>query len=130
MCEGAMAAWATPAADAEAVIARLGLQDKVCVSCQNTATGVTLSGEKAAIEQMVKHGKETEVRCTVLPITRAYHSPHVDAVKEKFMGMTSSMKSSAPEDRNPLFLVHKHSAKEILEPSSSRRVFSVSCQSL
>jgi len=89
MAVGAMAAWNSSAAEAETAIANAGLTGRVVVACHNTATGVTLSGEKEAVEQLVAHGKAAGVRCTVLPISRAYHSPHVEAVRDRFLAMAA-----------------------------------------
>jgi thioester reductase-like protein len=98
MTEGAMAAWATSAAEAQETIKSLGLEDRVTVACINTATGVTLAGDAEAVQTVVTHGKGTvpKTRCTMLSVPRAYHSSHVDPVESTFMGAAEGCTASKP----------------------------------
>ena len=95
MPRGAMAAWAqgesaTKTAVSVATPRGGGSSNKppVVVAAVNTPRDVTLAGDVEAVERMVEWGKSQQppVRCTVLKVTRAFHSPHCDdSVRQAFL---------------------------------------------
>ncbi len=80
MRPGAMAAWEMSREAAEATISGLGLEGQVCVAGINGRDAVTLAGDAEAIESMLSHGKAVNLRCTRLPVPKAYHSHHVEEI--------------------------------------------------
>ena len=95
MRPGAMAAWNQGSQEAEATLASVGLLGSVVVACQNSDTSVTLSGDRAAVEAAVAHGKANGIRCTKLRVQRAFHSSHVDPALGHFRRKVSQVSSRA-----------------------------------
>ncbi|KAI8630512.1 lovastatin nonaketide synthase [Xylariaceae sp. FL1651] len=80
---GAMLAVGLGAEDAEAYLA--DYNGKVVVACHNSTAGVTLSGDKEAIESLQKTFEEKNVFARVVKTNgKAYHSHHMSPVAEQY----------------------------------------------
>lgn len=77
MRPGAMAAWSGTPEETAALIERLGFAGQVTIAAINAPDALTLSGDPAAIDGLVQHGKANHIWCARLHVPRAYHSHHV-----------------------------------------------------
>ncbi|KAE8154183.1 polyketide synthase [Aspergillus avenaceus] len=77
--DGAMAAVSLGSGDIEPY-----LRDGVVVACENSPKSVTLSGDREALDILMKTLEDEEVFCRRLAVNVAYHSHHMKELGSKF----------------------------------------------
>ncbi|HPE71281.1 MAG TPA: beta-ketoacyl synthase N-terminal-like domain-containing protein, partial [Candidatus Competibacter sp.] len=82
MQPGAMAAWTGTSEETAALLERLGVAGQITIAAMNAPGALTLSGDPAAIDQLIQYGKAHRIRCVRLDVSRAYHSHHVTGILE------------------------------------------------
>ncbi len=80
---GGMAAVRAPLDDVESILSESGLG--LVVANKNTPDQAVISGETGAISQAVELFKSRDIRCTVLDVGAAFHSPLVAGVSGPFL---------------------------------------------
>lgn len=88
---GTMLATGLPVEDAEAAIA--GLENRISIAAVNSPTSTTLSGERAALEQVAQALAERRVFHRFLKVNVAYHSCQMDPLESELM---ESLRGLAP----------------------------------
>lgn len=76
---------------------------KAIVACWNSPKSCTVSGDAAAIEELHQRLKAEEIPCTKLPVDCAYHSHHMEAVREAYDAALASIPSSDVTETIPMF---------------------------
>lgn len=82
---GAMMAAGATAEDANELCELPMFKGRLCVAAYNSPTGVTLSGDKDAIEQAKEILQDEGKFARVLKVDKAYHSPHMRNVANEFL---------------------------------------------
>ncbi|MFH9067729.1 SDR family NAD(P)-dependent oxidoreductase, partial [Streptomyces coeruleorubidus] len=91
---GAMAA---VQADESAVRASLAPHgDRIAVAAVNGPRSVVVSGDEEAVEAVVAHWSAQGVRTKRLPVSHAFHSPHMDEVLDEFRAVAAELTFRAP----------------------------------
>ena len=71
------------------------------VACHNSDSNVTLSGDKLAIEEMSEILRAAQIQKKLLPVTTAYHSPHMLAVESQYRNAISGISPLIPPIDGP-----------------------------
>ncbi|MFG1807511.1 type I polyketide synthase [Streptomyces sp. NPDC049040] len=81
---GAMASVPLPAAEVRAEVA---LRDAaLCVAAVNGPRSTVVSGPPGAVEDLVRHYQDQDVRARLVPVDYASHSPAMEALRERLLG--------------------------------------------
>jgi acyl transferase domain-containing protein/NADPH:quinone reductase-like Zn-dependent oxidoreductase/nucleoside-diphosphate-sugar epimerase/acyl carrier protein len=75
---GKMAAVELSATEAARLIAEQGVADRLSIAAINSPTSITLSGEAAALEQVMPNLQQRGIVCRVLRVNYAFHSPQME----------------------------------------------------
>jgi acyl transferase domain-containing protein/acyl carrier protein len=78
---GKMASVELPLAEAERVVA--GYANRLAVAAINSPTSTVLSGDAAALEEVVQSLQARKVSCRTLPVNYAFHSPQMEPFKDE-----------------------------------------------
>jgi amino acid adenylation domain-containing protein len=81
--QGKTAAVGLPADEARRRIADLGLADRVFIAARNGPASTTLSGEPAAVGQIVRTLQEEGIFARALDVDCAFHSPVMDSLRRE-----------------------------------------------
>ncbi|MEJ3750560.1 SDR family NAD(P)-dependent oxidoreductase [Actinomycetes bacterium KLBMP 9797] len=81
--EGAMASIASAVDEVERRCARWG--DRVSVAAVNGPTSTVVSGDPAAVAELVAAYTAEEIRARLIPVDYASHSPRVEAIRERLL---------------------------------------------
>ncbi|MGW1199489.1 SDR family NAD(P)-dependent oxidoreductase [Streptomyces sp. NPDC002536] len=116
---GAMAAVAAEPDKTEALLAEAGLSEAVVVANHNAPAQCVLSGPAGAVEQAVAALADAGVAALRLPVSHAFHSPHLAAASAQFAGTLA-----AHPVRTPAFPVWSNmtAARYPAEPDELREV--------
>ncbi|KAL1638494.1 Highly reducing polyketide synthase alt5 [Neofusicoccum ribis] len=76
---------------------------KAVVAAFNSPKACTVSGDDAAIEELGEALRAEQIHCTKLNVEVAYHSPHMDVIREAYEAALASITTSAPTDGVPMF---------------------------
>src|SRR5579871_2150263 len=80
------------AAGEQDVAARLaGLRGGACVAAVNGPGAVTVSGERAVLEELAARCEAEGVRARMLPVDYASHSPQVEELEEELAGLLAGL---------------------------------------
>jgi acyl transferase domain-containing protein len=91
---GAMAAIAVSAG--EAMESMAGNEERVSVAAINGPSSVVLSGDRAVVGEIVRQWAERGRKVKELPVSRAFHSHHFDALLPGFERFLERLPRSAP----------------------------------
>lgn len=81
-----------------------GLQSgKAIVGCLNSPNACTVSGDAAAVDELQEKLKAENISCTRLPMDVAYHSFHMESVREQYEAALSGIPHVATEETIPMF---------------------------
>lgn len=74
-------------------------EGKVVIACSNSPASVTVSGDRAGVEQLqgILQGAESPVHTVILKVDTAYHSHHMQLVAEDYRCLLSDLRN-APKD--------------------------------
>lgn len=86
---GKMAAVGLSAAEAEKAIARFG--GRLSVAAFNSPRSVTLSGDGDALAELAAELESRQVFCRILRLGYAFHSPHMDSIREDLLSSLSGL---------------------------------------
>ncbi|KAK4494800.1 hypothetical protein PRZ48_014156 [Zasmidium cellare] len=100
--KGAMMAVNADGASMEAKMAAL-TSGKAVVACWNSPKSCTVSGDTAAIDELHRQLKSEQIPCTKLPVDCAYHSHHMEAVREAYETALAQLPTSEAIDTIPMF---------------------------
>ncbi|MGE7388873.1 type I polyketide synthase, partial [Streptomyces sp. NPDC004126] len=90
---GAMAA--LQASEAELAPLLAGRTDRVCLAAVNSPRSVVVSGDEDAVDALAQHFAEQGRKTKRLPVSHAFHSPHMDGMLDAFRTVAASV-SYAP----------------------------------
>lgn len=92
-------------APAEAMQARLGklTTGRAVVACMNSPRACTISGDRAAVDELHDLLKADEVVCTKLPMDVAYHSFHMEAAREQYEQALAGIPHLRPKSGPTMF---------------------------
>ena len=71
-----------------AILRQLSVEDQICIAAENDRNSITISGDIAAIEKVEEYVKEEmkDVFWRKLATAKAFHSHHMDSIKDEFIG--------------------------------------------
>ena len=69
------------------ILNQLSVEDQICIAAENDKNSITISGDKDAIEKVDEYIKEDrkDVFWRKLATHKAFHSHHMDSIKEEFL---------------------------------------------
>ncbi|MFI9522068.1 type I polyketide synthase [Streptomyces narbonensis] len=91
---GAMAAVQASEEEVREALAAVG--DAVAVAGVNGPNATVVSGDEDAVERLVARWREQGRRTKRLPVSHAFHSPHMDEIVDEFVGAVSGLTFRAP----------------------------------
>ncbi|KAF2811619.1 putative polyketide synthase [Mytilinidion resinicola] len=90
--KGAMMAVGLSSNDAEKYIATV-TKGKLVVACVNSPSSVTISGDEAAIDELLENLNSDGVFCRKLKVENAYHSHHMGIIADRYRDRISDISS-------------------------------------
>ncbi|WP_146167959.1 acyltransferase domain-containing protein, partial [Micromonospora sp. MH33] len=94
---GGMVSVATTAEEAAATIERWG--GRVALAAVNGPTSVVVSGDAAALDELVAHYEGRDVRVRRVPVDYASHSGHVEPLREQLLDLLGGLRPRTGEVR-------------------------------
>jgi pimaricinolide synthase PimS1 len=94
MTAGAMAA--IEASEEEVVLSIAGHRDRVAVAAVNGTASVVVSGDEEAVAEVAARWQAGGRRAKRLPVSHAFHSPHLDAVLPDLRKVAEAITYAAP----------------------------------
>ncbi len=79
----------------ESLLSTNNLKNKIVIANYNTPTQLVISGEKAAIEEMVPTVKSSGGKIIILPVSGAFHSPLMDIPSKEFTKELDKLQSTS-----------------------------------
>lgn len=76
---------------------------RAIVGCFNSPNACTVSGDAAAVDELQEKFQEAKISCTRLPMDVAYHSFHMESVREQYEAALSGIPHVASEETIPMF---------------------------
>ncbi|XVS67905.1 SDR family NAD(P)-dependent oxidoreductase [Actinosynnema sp. CA-299493] len=73
-----------------------GVEDKVAVAAVNGPRSVVVSGDRAVLDELVMRWKAEGLKTRALRVSRAFHSPHVEPVLDRFREVVGSLSFVEP----------------------------------
>ncbi|MFC8905589.1 type I polyketide synthase, partial [Micromonospora sp. NPDC057140] len=95
--DGGMVSVATTADEATATIARW--DGRVALAAVNGPTSVVVSGDSAALDELVAHYEARETRVRRVPVDYASHSAHVEPLREQLLELLAGLAPRSSEIR-------------------------------
>ncbi|MDT0527733.1 SDR family NAD(P)-dependent oxidoreductase [Micromonospora sp. DSM 115977] len=95
--DGGMVSVATTADEATATITRWA--GRVALAAVNGPTSVVVSGDSAALDELVAHYESREVRVRRVPVDYASHSAHVEQLREQLLDLLAGLRPRTGEVR-------------------------------
>ncbi|MEW2378346.1 type I polyketide synthase [Micromonospora sp. NPDC047812] len=95
--DGGMVSVATTADEATATITRWA--GRVALAAVNGPTSVVVSGDSAALDELVAHYESREVRVRRVPVDYASHSAHVEQLREQLLELLAGLRPATGEVR-------------------------------
>ncbi|MGW2397363.1 SDR family NAD(P)-dependent oxidoreductase [Kitasatospora sp. NPDC001664] len=93
--QGAMAAVPLPAVEVAAELARG--DGKISVAAVNGPASTVVSGDRAAVAELVERYREREVRARLVPVDYASHSPQVEPLAERLPELLAAISPRATD---------------------------------
>jgi acyl transferase domain-containing protein/NADPH:quinone reductase-like Zn-dependent oxidoreductase/SAM-dependent methyltransferase len=78
-------------------------QGRAIIGCLNSPKACTVSGDAAAVDEMLEVLKEDQVLCTRLPMDVAYHSFHMETVRDQYEAALADIPHVPSEHTIPMF---------------------------
>jgi len=91
---GAMAAIGAPAQQVQEVLAEVG--GLVTIANKNCPAQTVISGDTEAVESVVRRFEKLGVRCSIIPVSSAFHSPLMSSCVEPFREVMENVRLKAP----------------------------------
>ncbi|WP_425412978.1 type I polyketide synthase [Micromonospora nigra] len=88
--DGGMVSVATTAEEATETITRW--DGRIALAAVNGPTSVVVSGDVAALDEMVAHYEAREVRVRRVPVDYASHSPHVEPLRDQLVELLGGLR--------------------------------------
>ncbi|WP_435826249.1 type I polyketide synthase, partial [Micromonospora carbonacea] len=95
--DGGMVSVATTADEATATIARW--DGRVALAAVNGPTSVVVSGDSAALDELVAHYEARDTRVRRVPVDYASHSAHVEPLREQLLALLAGLAPRTGEIR-------------------------------
>ncbi|MEU4774945.1 type I polyketide synthase, partial [Micromonospora sp. NPDC023644] len=95
--DGGMVSVATTADEATQTIARWA--GRIALAAVNGPTSVVVSGDSAALDELVAHYEAREVRVRRVPVDYASHSAHVEQLREQLLELLAGLRPRTGEVR-------------------------------
>lgn len=92
---GAMLAIGLGREDVERRISLLGLSDEAFIACINSPKSTTVSGNSLALDTIQRTVKADGTFARQLKVNTAYHSPHMESVRDEYRCLLSDIKHVA-----------------------------------
>jgi acyl transferase domain-containing protein len=71
-------------------------QGEVVIACVNSPSSVTISGDEAAIDEMLEILKANSTFCRKLKVENAYHSHHMQLIAERYLDCIADIRPTTP----------------------------------
>lgn len=78
-------------------------QGRAIVGCLNSPKACTVSGDAAAVDELQEILKKDQVPCTRLPMDVAYHSFHMETVRDQYEAALAGIPHGPSESTIPMF---------------------------
>ena len=91
--KGKMASVELPLAEAESVLQNY--KDRLAIAAINSPTTTVLSGESAALEEVLQSLQQRKVICRMLPVNYAFHSPQMEPFRADLVLALEGLKARA-----------------------------------
>lgn len=78
-------------------------QGRAIVGCLNSPKACTVSGDAAAVDELQEILKKDQVACTRLPMDVAYHSFHMETVRDQYEAALAGIPHISCESTIPMF---------------------------
>ncbi|SCL73304.1 type I polyketide synthase [Micromonospora peucetia] len=95
--DGGMVSVATTADEATATITRWA--GRIALAAVNGPTSVVVSGDSAALDELVAHYESREVRVRRIPVDYASHSAHVEQLRDQLLELLAGLRPRTGEVR-------------------------------
>ncbi|MET8912717.1 type I polyketide synthase, partial [Micromonospora sp. NPDC004551] len=95
--DGGMVSVATTAEEARGTIA--GWEGRIALAAVNGPTSVVVSGDSAALDELVAHYEGRDVRVRRVPVDYASHSAHVEPLREQLLELLAGLQPRSGEVR-------------------------------
>nr|AFL48525.1 laidlomycin polyketide synthase (loading module and module 1) [Streptomyces sp. CS684] len=92
--DGAMAAWQASAEEAAAVLA--GHEQRATLAAVNGPRSVVVSGDRDAVEELTDAWRRRGRRTSLLKVSHAFHSPHMDPVLDELRTVAAGLTFREP----------------------------------
>ncbi|MFB6903287.1 SDR family NAD(P)-dependent oxidoreductase [Streptomyces bacillaris] len=93
---GGGAMTAVQATEAEALATLAGREHQVSIAALNGPQSVVLSGDADVVAEIAGRFREQGRRTKDLPVSHAFHSPHMDGMLDEFAAVVAGLSFSAP----------------------------------
>ncbi|MCX4546088.1 type I polyketide synthase [Streptomyces sp. NBC_01565] len=93
---GGGAMTAIEATEAEVLAALAGREERASIAALNGPRSVVVSGDADVVAEIASHFGEQGRRTKELPVSHAFHSPHMDGMLEEFAAVVAGLSFAAP----------------------------------
>ncbi|MFD9358109.1 type I polyketide synthase [Streptomyces sp. NPDC060031] len=94
---GGGAMTAVQVTEAEALAALAGREHLASIAALNGPQSVVLSGDADVVAEIAGHFRDQGRRTRDLPVSHAFHSPHMDGMLDEFAALVAGLSFSAPQ---------------------------------
>ena len=90
------------AKEVKVIFKQLSIENQICIAAENDKNSITISGDKDAIEKVDEYIKEEkkDVFWRKLATHKAFHSHHMDSIKDEFMKKIAGAKIKHKRAKN------------------------------
>ncbi|KAH0523778.1 hypothetical protein TsFJ059_008738 [Trichoderma semiorbis] len=96
------------------------LEQNVVIACENSPSSTTISGDREAVERVLKSVKaaKPDVTARILRIDAAYHSPHMNLLADDLLGLLKAENIASSEPKRSKALFVSSVSEKVLEEQS------------
>ena len=95
-CHGGMVSLEASASEVSLVITTLDLGGRVGIAAYNTPRQTVISGDRDALDILKAHFTVQDRQSKTLPVSRAFHSHHIDGMLTAYQAVVQSVQLNAP----------------------------------
>ncbi|PLB34720.1 polyketide synthase [Aspergillus candidus] len=95
-CHGGMASLEASASEVSLAITTLDLGGQVGIAAYNTPSQTVISGDRDALDILIAYFSGQDRQSKTLPVSRAFHSHHIDGMLTAYQAVVQSVQLNAP----------------------------------